>query len=201
MIEIWKEVEGFPEYAVSNTGFVKRIKKFENGKQQNKVGCILAFRPGGYKKKYLRVSFNKNDKGFDRYVHRLVLEHFYGPCPDGYQASHLDGNPHNNNISNLKWESPKQNSQRKILHGTSGKCEKNSMAIITQKQVIQIIDLYLSGKKIDEISSIINASSACITAIVQRRNWTSVEIGEQKEIDLKIERKRKMVTSNGRKRA
>lgn len=38
-----------------------------------------------------------------RPVHRLVLETFIGPCPDGQEARHLDGDATNNRLENLAW--------------------------------------------------------------------------------------------------
>jgi hypothetical protein len=39
----------------------------------------------------------------DRLVHRLVLEAFVGPCPEGMECRHLDGDPANNRRENLCW--------------------------------------------------------------------------------------------------
>ena len=54
-----------------------------------------------------------------RFVHRLVLEAFVGPCPDGMECRHLDGNPGNNRLENLAWGTPKENAADSIRHGTS----------------------------------------------------------------------------------
>ena len=42
-------------------------------------------------------------------VHRLVAEAFLGPCPEGFQVSHLDESRDNNNASNLAYVSAKEN--------------------------------------------------------------------------------------------
>lgn len=51
---------------------------------------------------YLRFSgyYNLNGKHF--LVHRAVWEAFNGPIPEGYDIDHIDGNPKNNNLSNLQ---------------------------------------------------------------------------------------------------
>lgn len=36
-------------------------------------------------------------------VHRLVLAAFVGPCPDGMEVRHLDGDPANNSLGNLAY--------------------------------------------------------------------------------------------------
>jgi len=65
--------------------------------------------------KYQYVSLGAAIKGS---VHRFVCSAFHGPCPAGYQVGHLDGNPLNNRPENLRWVTPSENAQHKVLHGT-----------------------------------------------------------------------------------
>lgn len=44
-----------------------------------------------------------NLRGRKKFVHRLVLEVFFGPCPDGHEADHLDFDRANNEADNLRW--------------------------------------------------------------------------------------------------
>lgn len=53
------------------------------------------------------------------YVHRLVLEAFVGPCPEGMECRHLDGNPGNNRLDNLAWGTRKENYEDSVEHGTA----------------------------------------------------------------------------------
>lgn len=49
-------------------------------------------------------------------VHRLVLEAFVGPRPDGMECRHLDGDPANNRLANLAWGSPVENASDRKRH-------------------------------------------------------------------------------------
>jgi hypothetical protein len=51
-------------------------------------------------------------------VHRLVLEAFVGPCPDGHQCGHDNGVPSDNRVANLAWVTPRVNTLDKHRHGT-----------------------------------------------------------------------------------
>lgn len=134
-MEVWKTLSFNDSFQISSWGKLRVLKS----KYKSKVGSLKVWRPGGSKNQYARFSiFNK-----DYYVHRLVLEEFVGPCPEGFQCAHLDGNPQNNKLENLKWVSPLENSSHKIFHGTSGKGEKNSMAKLSQKDVLEITKIYL----------------------------------------------------------
>jgi len=53
-------------------------------------------------------------------VHRLVLLAFVGAPPKGMEACHYDGDPQNNNLSNLRWDTAKENWVDRKRHGRIG---------------------------------------------------------------------------------
>jgi hypothetical protein len=64
----------------------------------------------GFKcKRYLSMKWNQKN----HYIHRLVLETFVGPPPDGYECDHIDRNPKNNRLENLRWVTHYDNMQNK----------------------------------------------------------------------------------------
>jgi len=96
-MEVWKTVKGFENYEVSNYGNVRsnhyskvRILKQESNRSNNK---------GSYK----RVSLSKDNVIFRFQVHRLVADSFIENNHNKPCVNHIDGNPSNNNISNLEW--------------------------------------------------------------------------------------------------
>lgn len=48
---------------------------------------------------YLAVSVNYKH----HYVHRLVLETFVGPCPEGMECDHVNRDRSDNRLQNLRW--------------------------------------------------------------------------------------------------
>jgi hypothetical protein len=68
----------------------------------------------GHKKGYLTVKLC----GLTRKVHEVILTTFVGPCPDGMECRHLDGNPANSALSNLAWGTHLENEADKLRHGT-----------------------------------------------------------------------------------
>lgn len=100
MEEIWAAIEGYPNYAVSNYGYVLN-------RTTNK---IIRGRPN--ERGYLRVrlwSYHPADEngnpartmGKDHYVAQLVAQAFFGDWREGMRVSHVDGDKSNNALSNL----------------------------------------------------------------------------------------------------
>lgn len=98
--EIWKQIDEFPNYMVSNKG---RVKSLKYGKER-----IL--RPAACSKyKHKFVALFKNNIRTYKLVHRLVAEAFLTnpenlPCID-----HIDTNASNNSVENLRWCSQQDN--------------------------------------------------------------------------------------------
>lgn len=97
---MWKIIENYPNYAVSNTGEVKSLPR-KNGAGTRNSERILKLDVGT--KGYKRVSIS-NENGLKRFlVHRLVAEAFIPNPKSKPFVNHIDNNPQNNNSSNLEW--------------------------------------------------------------------------------------------------
>lgn len=95
-------------------------------------------------KGYYKIGLSKDCKVYTKHIHRLVLETFVGPCPRGMECCHNDGVRTNNNLSNLRWDTRKANSQDATKHGTATifrKGENNQKSKLNNLQV-RIIKKY-----------------------------------------------------------
>lgn len=102
--EILKDIPGYPEYMVSNMGYVV-YKKDGSIKKARK-------NPLGY---YRIKLWNKNrNKTFT--LSKLVAEAFIGKIPEGYVVDHIDCNPENNYVTNLQIITYSENSKRAVLY-------------------------------------------------------------------------------------
>lgn len=101
-MEEWKPIKDFPDYEVSNLGSVKSL----NYNHTKQAGILRA---GKDKKGYYRVVLMKDNKKKYASVHRLVAEAFI-ECPEGAnQIDHIDRNPMNNTVGNLRWVNSQEN--------------------------------------------------------------------------------------------
>jgi hypothetical protein len=88
------------DYEVSNFGNVR--KKLKNGEYKI-INCSIT--NVGYK--YFQLNRNKKRKNY--MIHQLVALHFIGMRSDNKVIDHIDLNPLNNNVSNLRYVSQKEN--------------------------------------------------------------------------------------------
>lgn len=110
MLETWKPVVGYEGlYEVSNLGRVKRLERVAaNGHTYKEL--ILQQSIVGESRDHLAVPLRKYpEKRKMLTVHRLVALAFI-PNPDNLPVvDHIDGDPRNNNVNNLRWVTHSEN--------------------------------------------------------------------------------------------
>lgn len=110
--EQWRPVLGWEGYyVVSNMGRVKSVPRVtEDGWRI--PGRLRQPAMQGRGNPYWQIHLMRGGRGAPFYrvaVHRLVLESFVGPCPDGMEACHANGNGFDNRLENLRWDTHRAN--------------------------------------------------------------------------------------------
>lgn len=116
LAERWRSVVGYEGlYEVSNQGRVRSLARLDaRGHQLD--GALLKLHPHPLSG-HLQTTLTKSGACVVKKVHRLVLEAFVGPSPDGTEGCHWNGNPADNRIGNLRWGTPVSNAADRIRHG------------------------------------------------------------------------------------
>lgn len=112
----WRPIPGYEGiYEVSNKGDVRRLAHI------NQKGMSLrerALSPGKVTSGHLQIALSDHQGKRTRHmVHALVLAAFVGPRPQGLHGCHNDGNPLNNHLDNIRWDTPSSNMFDKVAHG------------------------------------------------------------------------------------
>ena len=102
-----KQIQGYDHYLVSDDGEVISLR-FNKRK---------VLKPHQHPKGYLQVALWKDKKQKTFWVHKLVLESFDRPRAVGEVCLHLDDDPTNNRLDNLRWGTPKENTAQMIERG------------------------------------------------------------------------------------
>jgi hypothetical protein len=156
-MEIWKDINGFDKYKISNQG---RIKSLKWGKER-----IL--KPGG-NGRYVIVILSLKCKASSFLVHRLVAKAFIENPENKPNINHVNGIKTDNRAVNLEWCTQLENIQHSYESGLSNSGEKHHKSKLTEIQVAEIRKSDLSQK---ELSIIYNIGQKSINSIINKKSW------------------------------
>lgn len=167
--EIWKKIKKLP-YEISNYGKIRRAESY-NSTYVGKVLKQSLDRDG-----YLKVILYKNGKMKTIKIHRLVAEAFLGPCPDGKEVNHIDGNKENPHVDNLEYVTKSENSKHAFKLGLQdNKGEKHPSNKLKEKDVLKIRRIYKTGNYYQrELAKNFNCSQAHISEIINNKRWKHI---------------------------
>ena len=173
----WKPLPFIDGYDVSEDGDIKRVK----GGQGRRVGQCL--RPHPSSNGYLQVFILDEGKRKNVAIHRAVCAAFYGPCPDGIQVRHLDGNKLNNKISNLEYGTPKQNGEDNVRLGVMKRGETKPQAKITQEQAQEIVNHLSNDVSATAISMLLEIPRNIVYKIKYGESWAWLQPANNRNMD------------------
>ena len=121
------------------------------------------------------VSLNRGGKKGTFFVHRLVLEAFVGLRPEGLECCHGDGDPMNNRLGNLRWDTHVSNVEDQRLHGTMALGERNGNAKLTADDVREIRRRYsMGGVTLTALGLEYGVSRPNVSSVIDRSTWAWV---------------------------
>ena len=153
-------VPNFHDYSISTDGVVISHKKT----------ISKALRPRVAGDGYLTVCLRKNNRTYEKYIHRLVVEAHVRTILPGEQVNHKDGDKTNNDITNLEIVTPSQNSQHAWSTGLSNR-EQGNRSKLSKAQVLRIRELRDLGLLLREIAPLFEVSESTISMICNEVTW------------------------------
>jgi hypothetical protein len=122
------------------------------------------------------ITLYKNNRRFDKLIHRLILETFIGPCPEGMECCHKNDVPTDNRLENLRWDTRSNNVKDAFRNG--GRCEKGEynnrakLNILQIRVIRRLLEFNTLTQK--EIGNIFSVGQPCIFKIKHKRRWAHV---------------------------
>ena len=171
---MWKDIDEFPGYQVSDTGKVRSLDRFrKNGAGTRKCPSTI-LKPSVTTGGHLKVELYKDCKQISRTVHSLVAEAFIGSRPDGLVICHGAAGRLNNSLSNLRYATQSENiGVDRVRDGTINNGSANSGAKLTDSD-IPIIRKLCETSKYSEVAKYFPVCARAIRLIMQGRKWAHI---------------------------
>lgn len=177
--EEWRDIKEFEGlYQVSNLG---RIKSFygwnghEHIKREKILKPTIQHNQHSYKRYIVNLTKNKKKKTYK--VHRLVAEVFIQNLLNRSEVNHIDGNPLNNNVSNLEWCTCQEN----IIHSYKYLRKKK----YSDEEIIEMVKQKISPSIIYKK---LNISSSIYYSVLKRNDIKPLGIAQwQNKYNINLE--------------
>lgn len=119
------------------------------------------------------------------FKHRLMASIFIpvprkylnvGYTPDSLFPDHKDGNKHNNDLSNLEWVTPKENTIRAFDNGLCNNIsgENSHLAKTSEADIIRVCELLEEGLPIKKISEMTGVGEKIIRHVFSGETWKRI---------------------------
>jgi len=153
MDEIWKGIEEFKGYKISDIGRVKSLKR----------GKIIIMKQRKDKNGYLVVNLSNNGKKKLMRVHRLVLLAFTPNPENKPTGNHIDADKENNKVYNLEWNTIFENNEHAIKMGLNNNNDRK--VLMSKKDGAPL----LSFKCIKDAEKMFQIDSSAISKCCKNR--------------------------------
>lgn len=159
----YKILSKFPDYRIYSDGSIFSYRRKTIPKKLS-----FSINNAGY---FQTCLTNIDNKAVQMTVHPIIAAAFHGPPNDDQVVRHLDSNPRNNNISNLKYGTVKENVHDSIDAGNFAKGEKQPCTTLTNKEVLCIAK---DTRKQKEIAKDYKVSIKVVSDIKSGKTWSHV---------------------------
>lgn len=117
---------------------------------------------------HLRVTLYRDGQQIRQLVHRLVLSAFDRAPLEKEQACHLDGNPLNNALPNLRWGTQSDNWADRLRHGNG-----RSYAKLDEEQAAELRRRAVHGEPTIDLAHHFGISDTQVRNIVAGKQWSA----------------------------
>jgi len=170
----YRDIPALPGYRAGSDG---SVWSFRDRAGELTAECHrLAAHRRPYGARYCMVCIRPTPGGkvVCRYVHRLVLETFVGPCPEGMVCCHGDGDTANNALGNLRWDTQRGNLADRERHGTLRRGTRSPLAKHDEMDALTVHLLRRIGFTQRAIGQLLAFSQPDVGKILRGKSWRHV---------------------------
>lgn len=174
---VYRPVLGFSGYCVgSNATAWTCIVRLRTGTKARVFGPGPIWRrmKASIRCGYMVVNLHREKKGYVKFVHRLVLEAFDGPCPPGKECRHIDDVRLNSNYFNIIWGTRLENMADRARNGILNLGQDVYSTKLTDDQVRELRSEYSSGASVADLAKRLGISKQHAYLIIKRQRRAHV---------------------------
>lgn len=125
---------------------------------------------------YVVLNVHAHGGHAQRRVHRMILDAFIGPCPEGQVCRHLNGNRTDNRLTNLAWGTSAENAMDAIRHGTMCVGSRSHYAKLSEDDVKSAFQMESSGASDADIARALSVSASTISKALNGQTWAHLKL-------------------------
>ncbi len=165
-------VLNFSGYRARSDGFILSLRR-GGAIATNTVWRVLTpiIRDNKKRTGYRCVTLFKNGVRHQLRISRLMLESFIGPCPNGMEASHENGNSLDDRIENLAWKTHPENEADKSRHGTLLMGEECYLSTHCDQDVSILWEMVSQGYSGRQIANTLGTTPNWVNMVYRGRIW------------------------------
>jgi hypothetical protein len=138
---------------------------------------------------YLHVTLVRDGRKHTRRVSRLILTAFRGPCPEGMEACHNNGDRRDDRIDNLRWDTRESNYSDRERHGKTCRGSTSPLAKLNEAIVLEIDRLAIEGMSGAEIAVRFGVTRTLVNRILRGECWKHVPRSFDSNSDHRVARR------------
>lgn len=127
----------------------------------------ISKRGGGYR----IFTLSGGEKLWYAFASHLVLLTFRGPCPEGLEACHADGDSQNDRLDNLRWDTHRNNLADREILGTVPRGVTHGNSLLNDATVLEIRTRLYWGELGIDLALEYGLDPTTVSNIKVRKTW------------------------------
>lgn len=170
--ESWRDISGYEgSYQVSNHGRVKSVSRTIEV-SRNRVSHIRVYSESlmspSIRNTYHNVNLSKDGQVDNFSIHRLVAKTFIPNTENKPYVNHIDGDTHNNHVSNLEWVTQSENINHAIKIGNKKAKLEVRKKTTTKQKIIDVLTVF-PDMKTGKVAELVGCNPRYVTGV--RNGW------------------------------
>lgn len=168
----FKYIDGYEGiYAVSKNGEVLRAPHYRDVYVQGEKRKyfypekMMSLTPNS---RYPSINLNLDNEVENFLIHRLVAQAFIPNPENKPYVNHIDGDPHNNHVSNLEWVTQSENINHAIKIGNKKAKVEKRPATTTRQKIIDVLTVF-PEMKTGKVAELVGCRPKYVTNV--RHGW------------------------------